>query len=185
MGIDIEKTSAVSKNYAEALIDLVKSGKINQSQLIFEIEAANTAFKESKDLNSVIANPTFTNEIKTEIISAIFKDKVSPEILNFLNILMEKNRINELPNIYTEFKHKLNEKNNTQPVNIISAVDLNDVQKSRIVDTLTRKLNKTILPCWQIDRSIIAGLIVKIYDNVIDMSLKGRIDRLGKCLMIK
>lgn len=185
MNAVIEKTSTVSKNYADALIELVQSGKCEADLFLNELETVNTAISESQDLNSVMTNPSYSQDIKMEILSAIFKGKVSQEILNFLKILVEKNRIREFPNIYTEFKFKLNEKNNTQPVYISSAVALNDEQKNRIISTLSKKLNKTILPNWDIDRSIIGGIIVKIYDNVIDMSLKGRIDRLGKSLMLK
>ena len=185
MNTVIEKTSAVSKNYADALIDIVKSGRVDSDTFLSELELVNSVISESRDLNSVLLNPSFTLDTKLEILSAIFKGKVSAEVLNFLNVLVEKNRIKEFSNIYTEFRYKLNEKNNTQPVYITSAVDLKEEQKNRIIATLTKKLNKTILPSWETDRSIIGGIIVKIYDNVIDMSLKGRIDRLSKSLMLK
>ena len=81
-----------------------------------------------------------------------------------LKTLVEKNRLKEFPVIYAEFQHKLNEINNTQPVSIISAVELTDSQKQKIINTLNLKLKKTILPNWKTDRSIIAGIIVKIYE---------------------
>ena len=185
MNAVIEKTSEVSRNYADALIEIIKSGRVDADTFLNELEIVNSVVSESKDLNSVLLNPSFTLDIKLEILSAIFKGKVSTEVSNFLNVLVEKNRIKEFPSIYSEFRYKLNEKNNTQPVYITSAVDLKDEQKNRIIATLTKKLNKTILPSWETDRSIIGGIIVKIYDNVIDMSLKGRIDRLSKSLMLK
>jgi F-type H+-transporting ATPase subunit delta len=74
---------------------------------------------------------------------------------------------------------------NIRPVTVISAVKLNSTQQNTIVEKLANKLNKKILPNWEINKDIIAGIMIKIDDNVLDMSLKNRIEKLGKSLMLK
>jgi F-type H+-transporting ATPase subunit delta len=64
-------------------------------------------------------------------------------------------------------------------------VELKDNQKQKIVEIVSKKTDKTILPEWKTDKKIIAGVIVKINDNVIDMSIKNRISKLSKSLMLK
>ena len=66
-----------------------------------------------------------------------------------------------------------------------SAIELSKSQQDEILAKLSAKLNKNILPVWETDESIIAGITVKIDDNVLDMSLKNRLEKLGKSLMLK
>ena len=185
MNKTIEKTSQLAKNYALALIDNMNNKNLNTKEFLDELELINNTIKNSNDLFSVLVNPTITNEIKYEILEAIFQNKISIDNLNFLKILVENERIKDFSQIYYEFKFILNVKNNIQPVNIISAIELSNEQKSKIIEKLSNKLKKNILPDWTIDRSIIAGIVIKIYDNIIDMSLKNRIDRLSKSLTLK
>ncbi len=180
-----EKISLAAKNYSEALIDLGKDQRESFEKLSEDLATVSYAFDNSEDLRSVILNPSINDGVKIDILVSIFSGKVCEDILNFLKILVEKKRINEFPQICADFTEKLNELNNIQPVKIVSAIDLTEEQKNRILEKLSAKLNKTILPDWEKDESIIAGLTVKVNDDVIDMSLKTRIDNLSKSLMLK
>ena len=102
-----------------------------------------------------------------------------------MKILISKNRINEFGGIYADFVEKLNVIHNIQPVKIVSAIELDDNYKNNIVNKLSSKISKTIQPEWCVDKDIIAGLKIKINDDVIDMSLKNRIDKLSKSLMLR
>ena len=91
----------------------------------------------------------------------------------------------EFGEIYLDFNNKLNDIRNIQPVEVVSAVELDEDTKNRIVQKLNARLGKTVQPEWDVDEDIIAGITVKINDDVIDMSLKSRIDKLSKSLMLK
>ncbi len=180
-----EKISLAAKNYAEALIELGKDNRESFQKLSEDLLAVSEVFDTSDEFKSVMLNPAINDDVKIDILNSIFSGRVSNDILNFLKILVEKKRISEFSQIFADFTEKLNELNNIQPVTIVSAVDLSDEQKNRIVEKLTAKLSKTVMPDWQKDESILAGLTVKVNDDVIDMSLKTRIDNLSKSLMLK
>ncbi|MBR6099153.1 ATP synthase F1 subunit delta [bacterium] len=179
------KISAAAKNYAEALIEIAQSGKLSYDALAADLEVVNGAFSSSEDLTLAIENPAIDIKVKNDIIDGVFGGKVSVEIINFLKILVDKKRISEFSQIYAEFKNKYYFVQNIQPVTIISAIALNNDQKKQITDKLAAKLNKKIITAWETDADIIAGITVKINDNVLDMSLKNRLEKLSKSLMLK
>ena len=179
-----EKISSAAKNYADAIVGMIKDNDLTFDDVAKDLNVISEALENSKDLSAVMINPSINLEVKKDIIISVFKGRISDSLLNFLQILVDKNRIGEFPQIYAQFIIRMNEVNNIQPVTVISAVELSSEQKSGLVSKLSDKLNKTILPDWQVDESIIAGIVIKIYDNVIDMSVKHRIDKLNKSLLL-
>ena len=179
------KISQAAKNYADALIEIAKSSKMTYEALFSDLQIVNDAFKGSSELVMALENPAVDFNVKIDIVNTIFIGKISQELINFLKILVEKKRITEFPSIYAEFNNKFNQIQNIQPVTIVSAVELSKTQQENILEKLSAKLNKKVVPVWETDESIIAGLTVKIDDNVLDMSLKNRLEKLGKSLMLK
>ena len=72
-------------------------------------------------------------------------------------------------------------KNIVKP-SIISAIELSEEQKSRIVEKLKTKLNKEIEPEYTVNADIIGGLIVEIEDRTIDCSIKSKFENMKKQL---
>lgn len=179
------KISQAAKNYAQALTEIAKDGNPSYEVLANDLKIVSEAFSNSNELIMALENPAIDSDVKTDIINTIFSGKISNEVLNFIKIITDKKRISEFPAIYTEFQNRLYKLQNIRPVTVISAVKLNSTQQNTIVEKLANKLNKKILPNWEINKDIIAGIMIKIDDNVLDMSLKNRIEKLGKSLMLK
>jgi len=166
----------IANNFAKALSDLNLEEKI----ILENLDQISKTINSSKDLQDFYANPTIESNIKLKVTEDIFKSKINDNVYEFLTVLVEKNKVNILNSIYEQVVSKLDKKNNIQYVQITSATDLNDEYKSKIIYALKTKLNKEIKPKWFVDTSIIAGLIVKIDDTVIDTSLKNKLENLSK-----
>lgn len=161
-----------AKIYANALIDNNSANHIKDLELVQDILAKNS------DLKDVLQNPTVSLEQKLEIIEAIFKNNVSFEILNYLKILTEKKHIAEIPTIIEIIKNTIDENNGMKAVTIVSAIELTNEYKEKITKILEEKIAKKIKPNWQIDENIIAGLVIKIDDDVIDTSIKTKLNKI-------
>ena len=179
------KISQAAKNYANALIEIAKSGKVTYDEIFSDLKIINDAFAVSSDLVMALENPAVSLDVKIDIINSVFSGKISQEIINFLKILTEKKRVAKFPSIYAEFYNKYNKIQNIQSVTIVSAIKLSKSQQDKILDKLSAKLNKKIVPIWETDENIIAGFSIKIDDNILDMSLKNRLEMLGKSLMLR
>lgn len=134
----------------------------------------------SKDFKITMLNPSISLQIKYEILDEIFKKELSEKVLNFIKILVEKNRFNEFEQIVQAYSDEVDQNNNIKRVEIVSAVELSDNQKQKAIEKLEARLQKTVKVGWTVDTSIIGGLIIKIDDDVIDTSLKNKLDKLSK-----
>mgnify|MGYP002869374905 CR=1 FL=1 len=169
--------STIAKSYALALI---QSGSGSLDLIKSELSDVIATIRESSDLKVVMNNCAISTGKKLEIIESVFGGKVSGKVLNVLKILVEKNRFNELNSIYQAYIQMLEVNSNKKHVDIISSIELNTELKDKIVEKLHQKLNCDVIPNWQIDESIIAGLEFRFDDYVIDSSVRTKLKVLGK-----
>ena len=174
------KISQSAKTYADALIKMSQDGLMTYDDILKDLETVTEIIKSSADLKNVLVTPAVPTEQKLEIINDIFNNQINQNILNFLKILAEKKRFNEFEEIIEAFKQELDEINNVKRITVISAIDLSDEYKQKIINKLHEKLNKTIYAEWQKDEAVIGGLIIHIDDNVIDTSIKNKLENLSK-----
>lgn len=167
-----------SKNYAGALAEIAADNVISYDGIKNDLNTVSAIIKNSPDLKNVLENITIATEVKNSIIDEVFRNQVNDKIVNFLKILTNKNKFNDFEDIKSDFETIYNDVNNIKLVDVTSAVELSEDQKQRVVEKLQAKLNKKIIANWLQDEDIIGGLIIKIDDNVINSSLKNRLEKL-------
>ena len=173
--------STVSKIYAKSLIDLATES--NSLDLYHEqLKNVLDSFEASSDLQNVMNNPTISVENKIQILEEVFASRVDKKILNLLKLLVEKNRFNEFESFYHAYCEMYDKKSNKKTVEVVSAVKLSFEDKTNVLFKLEHKLNCEITPSWSIDENIIAGLLFKFDDSVIDTSVRTKIESLSKSI---
>lgn len=183
MTTSIEQISLSAKNYSKALVEMVRDNVISFEDLSKDLATVSEILETSQDLRLTLENPTVSEEVKSQIIEEVFKNEVHPQVVSFLKVLIDKNRFSEFSQIKADYEIKLDDVNKIQSVEITSAVELSEEYRERILQKLSEKLQKNIRPNWKVDENIIAGLIYRINDNVIDTSIKRKLDKLNKNLM--
>lgn len=183
MTTSIEQISLSAKNYSKALVEMVSDNVISFEDLSKDLATVSEILETSQDLRLTLENPTVSEEVKSQIIEEVFKNEVHPQVVSFLKVLIDKNRVSEFSQIKADYEIKLDDVNKIQSVEITSAVELSEEYRERILQKLGEKLQKNIRPNWKVDENIIAGLIYRISDNVIDTSIKSKLDKLNKNLM--
>ncbi|MCI5889010.1 MAG: ATP synthase F1 subunit delta [Brachyspira sp.] len=183
MTTSIEQISLSAKNYSKALVEMVRDNVISFEDLSKDLATVSEILETSQDLRLTLENPTVSEEVKSQIVEEVFKNEVHPQVVSFLKVLIDKNRFSEFSQIKADYEIKLDDVNKIQAVEITSAVELSEEYRERILQKLSEKLQKNIRPNWKVDENIIAGLIYRINDNVIDTSIKSKLDKLNKNLM--
>lgn len=183
MTTSIEQISLSAKNYSNALVEMVRDNVISFEDLSKDLATVSEILETSQDLRLTLENPTVSEEVKSQIVEEVFKNEVHPQVVSFLKVLIDKNRFSEFSQIKADYEIKLDDVNKIQAVEITSAVELSEEYRERILQKLSEKLQKNIRPNWKVDENIIAGLIYRINDNVIDTSIKSKLDKLNKNLM--
>lgn len=173
MTIQISKSAHI---YADSLMqtDIERHIALNNLDTISDI------LKSSPDLNEIIKNPTVSLDKKNEILEEVFKTQIDERTINFLKVLTSKNKFDEFEQIKEAYIKSNDEINNIKRVDIISAVELNETQKTKVTEKLKTKYQKEIIANWILDNDIIGGLIIKTEDDITDNSIKNKLNRLSK-----
>ena len=171
-----DKNILAAKRYAEALVDFGKAEKISYVSIATDLANIQTILSKSSDLYATLTNPLISNEDKEEIIENVFTKDIDTLIINFLKILVEKNRFNLIYDVIQVYNSMLDDINGIARIEVTSAVELNDIEQADVQAKLASKLKKQIVIKYKIDKSIIAGLIIKMGDNIIDMSVARKLE---------
>lgn len=109
---------------------------------------------------------------------------ISLEVTRFLGILARRDRLNLVPEIAVAFHRLLNEHRGIAVAEITTAIPIDERQKTVIASRLGRRLGRTVVLETRVDPAIVGGVIAQIGDNVIDGSVRGRLERLRRALTV-
>ena len=79
-----EKISSAAKNYADAIVDMIKDNNLSFDDVAKDLNIITEALENSKDLSAVMNNPSINLEVKKDIIISVFKGRISHLLLNYL-----------------------------------------------------------------------------------------------------
>ncbi len=173
------KSIKISRKYSNALFNLAVENNNNDKiydDLIFVVETINTNI----ELKNFLFSPIIKNEDKKDVLQKLFSIHINKTTLDFLYLLIDENRLNFIEGILNQFSELYNNSKNIVKPLIISAIDLNENQKQRLVEKLEKKLEKKVLPEYQIKPEIVGGLIIEIGDKTIDCSIKTKFNNMKK-----
>lgn len=176
LNIDIKNLKAV-KRYADALIEATEG---NYDEIKENLELIYDSIFKNDELKTFFLHPVISPETKIDILKETFQDKINPKTLNFIMLLLKENRFVEFESILSVFKDRLNELNNIKKVSVTTAIEIDNSIKENIVNKLKNKLNSEILLDLNIDKDILGGIIIRLEDKIIDLSLKNKFERLRK-----
>ncbi|PYG89530.1 F-type H+-transporting ATPase subunit delta [Ruminiclostridium sufflavum DSM 19573] len=172
----------VEKRYAQALMELSQNSIESVRE---EFEGFVAVYDSDMEFRDFLANPTIKDDKKQTVIRNVFTDKLSKNMLNFILLLIDKKRINNISEIYQQLVRLINEKFNVLDIKIITAEPLTEQQLLSIKEKFRNKYDAIAVKAEEvIDASIIGGVKVIIGDKVYDGSIKGRIESLTELVSI-
>ena len=128
-----------------------------------------------------LTSPVMPAAKKQAVLSELLPN-VSPEVGRFLAILARRDRLELVPEIAQVFRRLLNEHRGIAVAQVTTAVPIDERQKSVIASRLGQRIGKTVTLETRVDPEILGGVVAQIGDNVIDGSVRGRLERLRRAL---
>lgn len=172
----------VSKRYALALfeagLDLEKVNEFNK-----ELDFVKAVFQHDDKLIQILSHPKIKRDEKKGLIDELFKERVSIEMVNFLYILIDKRRESNILDIVDQYKRLFDEHENIVKVVAMTAVPMEKKAIAKLATVLGNKLSKKVELTNEVDSSILGGVLLKFENKIIDGSLKGQLESLGKVIM--
>ena len=171
--------SIITDRYAIAFMDLAQ-----KQDMLDKFDSDLSIIKETvnsnKDLKDFLEHPLIQSNDKKEVIERIFRDHVSVFSINLIKLLIDKNRILILSMLADHYIALLKKKRNISTAQVITAIEINEDIKYRVKQKLERIFSRTIEIETVVDKEIIAGMIVKIDDKIIDGSIKTKFENMKK-----
>ena len=181
--MDIDKKQLnIAKNYSEALLKIGKEQN-DTEKLYSQLGDVVSTVNNSEDLKRFLMNPLISENDKKEIIYKVFGKNFDLQIINLLNLLADNKRLSLIPTVYYAYEKAYEKFKNISEVTVVSAVIPDSNSKTRLKNILEKKLNKQIIFNYEIDKDILGGLIIKIGDKIIDLSLTKKIKDMEKQLI--
>ncbi|MFC1891033.1 ATP synthase F1 subunit delta [Thermodesulfobacteriota bacterium] len=170
--------SRLSKRYAKALFSLgIEDGFFSQyGQELMDFVGF---YQEHDEFKLLIGNPVFTvNDRKKVLHFVLGKSNFSRTVINFLNLLLDKNRIGAIETITSQYEALTDDASNIARAEITSARPLKEEALEKIERSLEELTSKKIKSDVMEDRDLIGGVVVKIGDLVLDGSIRAQLEGL-------
>jgi len=164
--------------YAQALFEAGKDkGKLDslQSQLAQFTDVVDR----NRDLQVFLFSPYLSSADKREGLGRAISG-AEPELLNFLELLVEKHRMSEIFRIRREFDEMWKKENRRLDVTVISAVELDQAVVERIGEEVERQTGEAVELSSRVDDGILGGIVLQVGNMVLDASIRSRLEKLRK-----
>ena len=178
MASQLASGDLVSDRYASALYDLAAEKKL-VDPVLEDLSNLKNILKDNKELSLVVKSPLITSIDKLNIFESLLKKINANELTStFLKVIEKNKRFSNLASIITQFMNINSQKRGDVLADITSAGELNDDQKNNITNQLKSILGDKLSLSFDVDKSIMGGLIVKVGSKMIDTSLANKINKL-------
>jgi F-type H+-transporting ATPase subunit delta len=168
----------IARVYASALFGAAKErGKLDAIRE--QLGAFADALAENRELQLFFFSPYFSSAEKQDGLKKAVDD-VEPELLNFLELLIEKHRMPVLFRIRRQFDGLWAKENKRLGVVVTSAVELDPEIAKRIGSEIEEQTGNTVELQSKVDPDILGGLVVQVGNMVLDTSIRNRLEKLRK-----
>lgn len=173
------ENNAVS--YSEAIYSLSKEQNM-QSEILADLSLVCEVVFENKKYINIMDAPDIDFNAKKSLIDEAFSGRVSPYVLNFLKIISQKRLFSELFKIKDEYEKSYNKEFNIEKAEIITSAAISDTLKEKIIKKLSDLTKKTVKAEFRVDKSILAGVVIKLEQEVLDASFKHNLEEIKKVI---
>jgi F-type H+-transporting ATPase subunit delta len=137
------------------------------------------ALSETRDLQIFFFSPYFSTAEKEDGLKRVVTD-ADPVVLNFLELLIEKHRMPVLFRIRTILDALWEDENKLLPVQITSAVELDEGIVKELGDRIQEQTGRTVELEARVEPDILGGIVVQVGNSVLDASVRNRLEQLRK-----
>ena len=173
----------LARRYAKALLEI---GIAQQSFDAFgkELERAADTYKRSPELRTTLENPIFPVEKRRLVLDDVSRRiALSKIVRNFVMLLLDKGRIQLLPEIARVYRTLVDEHAGRVRAVVTSARPLDPMLETRLKTALEKQSGKTVILEKREDPSIVGGLVTQLGDTLYDGSVRTQLQQMREQLL--
>jgi len=167
----------VEMTYGKALFDAAKD--VNKIELILdEITGIQDVFVAEPDFYEFVNTPIISGAKKKAAVEKIFTGRISPEVLNFLYILIDKRRTKNFGKIIDQYQKIINVSEGVSSGDIYSVEALTEEQLLAFEQKTGKLIRKNVKLENKVDPSILGGVKIFVEGKIIDATIRKRLQDL-------
>jgi F-type H+-transporting ATPase subunit delta len=167
----------IANRYAKAIFDLaVEKGKTEKWET--ELVLVSALFSSTTDLIEFLTHPEIPLTRKEALLDKILEESVSREVKSLFLMLLRRGHAPDAALIHEIYLDYWNKLRNILPVTVTSATPLSDEQTQKLANALAIRTGSNIKLKTEINPEILAGMIIRLGDRVIDASAKTALDEM-------
>jgi F-type H+-transporting ATPase subunit delta len=168
----------VARVYAEALFEVGRD-KGNLDALHQQLGQFADAVDRDRELQVFFFSPYLSSSEKAEGIERAITG-AEPELINFLELLVDKHRMTEVFRIRRELDELWKQENRRLDVTVTSAVELDPAVVEKIGQEVERQTGEKVDLASRVDGDILGGIVLQVGNMVLDASIRSRLEKLRK-----
>ena len=172
--------STIARPYAEALFASVRNEASLEQWSALLSEMAQVAGH--PEVIEALSTPGLSSSQRYELFTGLMKTPLSDKARNFLEMLIDNQRILLLPSIYEQFQVLKHQLEGTELARITSAYELSPEQLNDLIAALEKKFGLKLKPEVTVDAALIGGVRVLVGDQVLDTSVQAQLARMRDTL---
>jgi F-type H+-transporting ATPase subunit delta len=167
--------ATIARPYAEALF---KSKGLGAPQETADLLDSLAFIAEDVRVQQFTLNPKVSVSQVMELVASVLKIKLPQGVNNFLHTLLEHGRLSVLPEVAHQYRALLNAQSGFSEAVIYSAFPLDAAAKAAVTEVLEKRFSRQLQTSVVIDESLIGGVRVVVGDEVLDTSVKSRLEEM-------
>ena len=168
----------IARVYADALFEVAKQ-KGRLDVIREQLGQIADALDRDRELAVFFFSPYFSSAEKRDGIERAISG-AEPELVNFLELLVEKHRMPVIFRIRRRFDELWSEERKRLEVTLTSAVELDPEVVERVGAEIERQTDRTVELHSRVDEDVLGGLVLQVGNMVLDASIRNRLEKLRK-----
>ncbi len=174
--------ASLAGRYASALFDLARDEK-QIDAVGRSLEALNQALADSREFDQLVISPLVSREDAGKAFAAVAGQlALDPITTNFVGVLARNGRKSELRDVIRAFRKLAANHRGETTAEVVSAHPLGDDQIEKLKSQLRGRAGRDVAIEARVDPNILGGLVVKLGSQMIDASLRTKLNRLAQAM---
>lgn len=170
----------LASRYAKSLVDIAKDQNALDA-ILGDMETVNKVCTSSKEFTAMLRSPLIKGDKKSQIINAVFeKQNLQPITKSFINLLVNKGRESNLPEIATSFINQYKDIKSINTIYLTTAIPLDNDTQELITNKIKASVKGEVDLHTKVDADILGGFILEVKDKAFDASIRRDLNDIRK-----
>ena len=170
--------ATIARPYAEALFQSAKADLNGALAWVEEL----AAIAADPGLQQFAGNPRATSQQVYDLIAGVAKTELPQQAQNFLRTVIDNGRLSALPEIAAQFRALKNAQGGSSDAVVYSAFPIDGAALAEVSATLEKRFGRKLNVKVELDAELIGSIRVVVGDEVLDTSVKARLEQMKVAL---